>query len=450
VAAVAAIKAVLLIVDHAPNFLMGDSAAFIGTALTKWFPTQRSWTYGFFIRWFCLSLHSLTPLLVAQSAAGFVTCVALGYCLRHYFRVSASVAAGVMVFCAVDPLQLLYERFVMPEAFSLAMLALVWVGCFSYCQRLRLSTLLILQVLFVALISLRLQFLLPIGLVLLLLPFVGNAGRGGRAWLAKALTHLLASVVVMVVLHGAYRAAMGLKNRQPPAYSYGTNEMVLSAFAPLLRPSDSTSEPLAAAVRDDAAYPLSDRSLRNNQLWNPGGLIDRLEKAGGGFYHADVSAGAIFHRMVMRDPAAVFLFGLRSYMDYWDIPAMPETLRIEGDSGPFDEAFTNLLARNFNADVRGYPRPALSKTLHLWLAPWLVLLLASPLLMVAMTFCAGWQKWRETSLLLMAGVIILAQYTMLSTMTVYRYLQPLTFITLLAIGVIVQSICRRFVSRSDR
>jgi len=45
---------------------------------------------------------------------------------------------------------------------------------------------------------------------------------------------------------------------------------------------------------------------------------------------------------------------------------------------------------------------------------------------------------------------MLAQNTMLSTMTVYRYLQPLTFATLLALGVIAQSACDHWIRTRSR
>jgi hypothetical protein len=70
--------------------------------------------------------------------------------------------------------------------------------------------------------------------------------------------------------------------------------------------------------------------------------------------------------------------------------------------------------------------------MHAWIVPLLVLLLASPLLLLGAMACAGWPKWRETSLLFMVGSVLLAQNTMLSMMTTYRFLQPLTIITLLA------------------
>lgn len=451
VAAAALIKVLLLLADHEPNFFMGDSVAFIGTALTKWFPPQRSWTYGFFIRWFCLPFHSLAPLLIAQALAGFGICVTLGSCLRRFFGVSQGVAAAMMVACALDPLQAIYERMVMAEAFSHALLALALAGAFSYCQRPRLVVLLLLQLIFAGAMSLRLQFLLPVGLLLIVLPFVANAGVKTASsdsswmshWLVRAVLHSAAALIVTMGLHGAYRTAMGIKHQQPPAYSYGTSGLALVAVAPILHPEDAPSAPLAAAIRDDAAFPLVDRSLRNAQMWEPGGLVSRLEKVEGGPYRADAAENAIFRRLVRRDPVGLVLFGANSYLGYWDFRAMPEVLRTDRESGPFDEQFTALMEREFHLDVRGYPRPSLTKTLHGWIEPWLVLLLASPLLLLAAMVCAGRQKWRETSLLLMVGVVILAQNTMLSVMTTYRFVQPLTFITLMAIGVIVGSIYRR-------
>ena len=439
-AAVAILKAALLVADHAPNFYMGDSAAFIGTALDRWLPPQRSWTYGFFIRYFCLPVHSLAPLLIAQTLAGVAACGLLGACLRRFFDVSPAIAAGAIIACAADPLQLLHERLVMTESFSLAFLALVLAGSFAYCERPRLATLFVLQVLFLALISLRLQFLLPVGMVLMLLPLAGNAGRGQPAarWLGKALLHSVISIALMAALHGAYRATLGLKHRMYPAYSYGTSGMVICAFAPLLRPADAPSPALAAAIQNDSTYPLADRALRNDQLWNSGGLINRIENLEGGLDRADASERLILRRMAMRAPAAMLLFGLQNYAGYWDIPDMPATLRQERDSGPYDPGFTTTLLNDFHLDTRSYPHPALSKALDSLLPPWLVVLLASPLILLAAMFCAGWQSWRETTLLFLVGVLTLAQNTMLSTMNVYRYLQPVSFITLMALAIVAQ------------
>ena len=46
---------------------MGDSGSYLWTALTGWIPDDRSYFYGYVIRWVTLSTGSLTSLLLLQS-----------------------------------------------------------------------------------------------------------------------------------------------------------------------------------------------------------------------------------------------------------------------------------------------------------------------------------------------------------------------------------------------
>ena len=67
------IKAVLLIVDPEPQFFLGDSASYIETAVTNWIPPDRSFTYGYVIRYLAVWTGSLTPLVVFQTARYRIT-----------------------------------------------------------------------------------------------------------------------------------------------------------------------------------------------------------------------------------------------------------------------------------------------------------------------------------------------------------------------------------------
>src|SRR3982750_953803 len=75
---VAACKLVFYIADPYPSFHFGDSGAYLATALAKWIPPDRSFTYGFFLRPLTFGTHSLGPVLAAQIVASGVPSVVLG------------------------------------------------------------------------------------------------------------------------------------------------------------------------------------------------------------------------------------------------------------------------------------------------------------------------------------------------------------------------------------
>ena len=63
-----AIKLLLLWLDPTPKLFLGDSGAYIWTALTGWIPSDRSYFYGYLVRWLAVWPHSFGPLLVESNA----------------------------------------------------------------------------------------------------------------------------------------------------------------------------------------------------------------------------------------------------------------------------------------------------------------------------------------------------------------------------------------------
>jgi hypothetical protein len=63
-----AIKLLLLWLDPTPKLYMGDSGSYIRTALSGGIPADRSYFYGYLVRWLAVWPHSLTPLLVIPGA----------------------------------------------------------------------------------------------------------------------------------------------------------------------------------------------------------------------------------------------------------------------------------------------------------------------------------------------------------------------------------------------
>jgi len=74
-ALVLAMKLLLLWLDPTPKLFMGDSWSYIWTALKGWIPEDRSYFYGYLVRWLAAWPHSFTPLLVIQALASGATAI---------------------------------------------------------------------------------------------------------------------------------------------------------------------------------------------------------------------------------------------------------------------------------------------------------------------------------------------------------------------------------------
>src|ERR1043166_587476 len=68
--AIFVLKFVLLALDSSPKFYLGDSISYIWSALTGWIPDDRSYFYGFIIRWSALWNHNFVSLLVGLVLTG--------------------------------------------------------------------------------------------------------------------------------------------------------------------------------------------------------------------------------------------------------------------------------------------------------------------------------------------------------------------------------------------
>src|ERR1051325_10347342 len=139
------LKFALLAIDSAPKLYLGDSISYIWTALTGWIPEDRSYFYGFVIRGLSVWTHSLMPLLIVQAALGAIIAIVLTWICRTSFGLSEKLSYVFGFLCAIDPLQLLWERYVMTETFSLFFYALMLQQSFDYLWRCRLTTMVLIH-----------------------------------------------------------------------------------------------------------------------------------------------------------------------------------------------------------------------------------------------------------------------------------------------------------------
>ncbi|MEP6686600.1 MAG: hypothetical protein ABJB22_07480, partial [Verrucomicrobiota bacterium] len=153
--AILALKFILLAIDPSPRFFMGDSGSYLWTALTGWIPPDRSFLYGYVIRWSSVWTQSLTSLVILQVFLGAMTALLVAAICRCVFQLRFSLCCLFGLLCALDPLQLLWERYVMTETISLFFYAAVLLVSFFYLKERRIWQLAIIQVLSVLVISFR-------------------------------------------------------------------------------------------------------------------------------------------------------------------------------------------------------------------------------------------------------------------------------------------------------
>ncbi len=238
-AAVLSIKFVLLAIDPLPLFFMGDSGAYLGSAIYKWKPNDRSFTYGLYVIGPILAAFgSLKAVVVSQAVLSSATAILAAVCLRVGFRAPFWVATIAALLYAVEPLALLYERMIMTEAAALFFLALFVLTGLSYINYPRVPLLILLALLGPYVLSLRTFYISvvlvsTIAAVLLGMPHLKDrSAEGVRAVGLRVLLHALVSITATIGFHAAYKQHFAYVTGSPPSYNSGAD---CSSFLPGLR-----------------------------------------------------------------------------------------------------------------------------------------------------------------------------------------------------------------------
>ncbi|MEN6483442.1 MAG: hypothetical protein ABFD98_01060 [Syntrophobacteraceae bacterium] len=340
------LKLVLFALDPIPKFFFGDSGWYLGTAFMDMIPVDRSFTYGYLIRLLSFGSRSFTPLLVSQVLAGAAVAILLAYSLKKHFSVGSGVACAAGFLCAVEPIQLLYEREVMTEAFSLFYFALYMVSAFEYLSGRRLGRLCVAQILGTALLSLRVSFLPVVLANAVVLPLVasfvhfrengpGGESAGSRSgpaapkWLARPGAflgvHLLVSLCFTFALHAGYKQVSSKITGCPPAYNAAGGFFLASIWAPVVEPVDFPHLELRDEVFGGLLYDLKDRSLRNEHNFADGGLADRIRRVLPG-PAGNKAASETAMNALRRDPLAVMVLSLQTLGDYFNLEILREKI----------------------------------------------------------------------------------------------------------------------------
>lgn len=431
------VKAIAFALDPYPAFHFGDSGAYLATALIGWIPPDRSFTYGFILRVLTAGTHSLVAVVVVQSILSAVASAILGTLLLRVFASSFSVALCFTIVSAIEPLQLMEERFVMTEALATFGCAVFVALCFEFLRTCSGFLLLLISSLGVLLVSLRYSFLPLVIALSIVLPFLALAHAGAPAR-RRLLALLILSVASSQGLLSGYRHLFGGLAGTKPAYLSRDGEFLLADMAPIVSINDFPIPAERAHLRQLLTVPLRDFDARRLHRWVPGGLCQSVVAiAGGNEERANQLARKTALRSMKRDPGGVLRLGTLTYFRFFDPKWMRWALQLDqGDFVEPTEADTLMIQQSFGINPRDRRFGSLTKRWELRSAPWCAFLVLLPLVQVV-DLLRSRRLYRERLLLLFMSSCILVAALIPVEIANPRYLIPLPWIGVLSFGAIV-------------
>jgi hypothetical protein len=382
------IKGFFLWIDHRPMFFFGDSASYIWTALTGWVPPDRSFIYGCFIRSVSVTTQSLLSLVIAQVCLSGISAIVLAHILIRYFNVKRWLAFSVAVLMCFEPLQLMYERYVMTETLALTIFSLYLWAILHYMEEPRLRWLWMIQGIAILLISIRFAFIPQVWICSVLVPLIAapsiiassEFSRGKKV--GRVLIHLIMSILILYLFDAGYKNLIEYFKKSPPAYSYDGGSFALAFILPIVKPTDFPDESLGNNVLNGLYFPKSDRRARDAHRWSEGGAVAQLSKLEPDKIKADILSKQVAINAVTRRPFEFICLVLETFTDYFDQSYLKSCDEIDLGNRKLEPQFLKSVTEHFN-----YPEDRSSaldlKTvsgryfLHSWI--WFQVLLFLPL-----------------------------------------------------------------------
>jgi hypothetical protein len=459
-------------------FFLGDSGSYLLTAIGPWIPPDRSFLYGWLIRLLSVGTHSLIPLVAAQTLAAGMAAMLCTFNLRRYFGVSATLAAAMGILCAVEPLQLLYERYVMTESFSLMIFAAFTTLALGYLKAPSLVRITLVQFLGILLVSFRVSFLPVVELTTLFLPLLAigvpsptrqsipasspaeppipvSAGTSPEASRTLRITgHWVLSCILFLALHGGYkRLYAGLIQFElpnaPPAYYYENGFHLLSFVAPIVKPGDFPIPEKAPQIFHNLAFDLRDYRTRDKQRWLQGGLIANLRSAYPDPLQANRLADQTAWNAVKRDPLGeLYLAGL-GFLDYWNLDRLRTGMITDrGGDRELPPELLALLREHFGLAAETLPHLSTLTNRYFFAAwGWYLALLLLPLpAFLTIWICPREQRPGAILICLFATVqtAVIAAFSMEPTV---RFLHAPAWLSMIILGVSIHWIQDRHRTR---
>lgn len=408
----ALVKLVVFVFDSNPQVFLGDSMSYLNTAMNEWIPPDRSFLYGFVMHDLTSRARSLSSLVAAQSFAGVLTALLLAVLLVRYFRVPFAAAAAAAVFLAIEPQQLLYERFLLTEAFSTAIFTLFLLLALEYVQTRGAAPLAGIQLAGFLLVAFRVTYVPMLTVATVLAPVLawspylrkGMDPAVRRQGLLRCGMHLAAGLLLFTALQNSYKQWNGSLSKRPPAYTYVDGFFLLTNVSPLVTPADTDNPALREVLAQPLLYGAAPDAYnsRNAEMFLDDGLVSRIKKTFGDEHAANVEARRIAYRVIARDPLGFAGLALQTYTKFWSRDYMRRVLDDESGMRELGPDELRMLAA-YHLDAATLPfMKTLTRQYYLSAWPYYLLLLHTPLVMAAAWILAP--RGARTALLLVLAL----------------------------------------------
>lgn len=439
--AVVALKAVIYLLDPVLMYFLGDSATYLYSASTGWVPPDRSYVYGKVIRLVTLKTTELELLVPFQVAASAFSCLVLGFILRRFLSCSRLLVVAAVLLCAIDPLQLLYERYVMAETISLTLFALFLTSILYYLRKGHWWLLLVAAVLAEMTGSLRNAYLPEeLGIAALAILYYtafrilpGREGRhAGRPLWARVGVSLLHFLVFFVVVLQLYSFEARVRAYTDKGF------FLMSAFGPILAQPGYPHDALMKQLMKDLpeVCDMADIDKRQTNLWWGICLSGRVKDHFKTRVEAAAYAKKVAIRAALYDPAGVLELGWQTWLMTWDDERLSSILSYDRGSHPFPpDSFTRQLRDDYGVDIEGWHlRETLTNQYFFAARDWYRWVALSPLFVVLWWLLTLRTLSPYSMVIAAAAVVMLLVVTIPITMPTVRFYHPISWLSFIAVA----------------
>jgi hypothetical protein len=280
-----------------------------------------------------------------------------------------------------------------------------------------------------------------------LLSVLGTSFSTGKRPSRDAMRHAVKQVAVALIFtacaHFMYMATFAFLRGGRPAYNYAEGLFALASFAPIVQKNDFSDPLLAEKVFEQTTFPLTDLNLREAHRWRKDGLVQSLIRNAGSELKANRAAKDAVINAVMRDPQGAIIVGAKTVALYFDKARLRAGLNYDLGAKQFPIPELKDLSPyvdSLGAEVVG-PSPVRWWHVKAW--PWYMFVMLCPAWAMMLFFMAPRELRAHVILIfaLASGIVLTGPF--LATMAVVRYLHPLSWVTVLTITLLLDSVMAR-------